>query len=620
MRKFILSIAAFLLTAMVIIPGGRAVAADEGEAAATLPSLVVSATRYEMPQSHVASDITVITKEDISYLPVHDLSEALNYIPGLVIDRNGGPGQTVTPSIQGSDTNHIKFVIDDIPLSLLSGDAIDLTMMPVENIERVEIVKGSASSVWGASLGGVVNIVTRSPTDEPTAEIGFSLGDKETRKYNGLASGKKGGIGYFLSAGRMETDGFFSNQKAEINTLYGKLIKDIGNGYSAEVSYGHSDADRGLGQYYDPYAGATYSADNEMRDSYGRLKLGYSNGKDLDTSVSIYDRVFYYKRTDTYDIPSTSVTTGRENSYGMVLKSGWKYSSNGVLSAGAEGSHATTDWNYYPKEYDTDKGAIYLNDIHTAGPLTLNTAIRYDNDSVFGSDISPSAGVVFDAGHSTLFRLNAARGFTPPPLLARYWGNGNTDLHAERAWTYQAGIESHIIPMLLAKATFFRADIEEMLDWLYDPLTYTEDKVVNINKARRQGVEVEAKTDEYKGLSLSYGYAFNDIRDLEADATIKNRARITHDAGVSYRGPLETMTTVKGHYVWLNADDGWPFNAKDKNFIWDAKVSKYFAKWKGVMGELFVSVHNIFDEDQFLMEIYPNPGRWIEGGVSLTFY
>ena len=173
--------------------------------------------------------------------------------------------------------------------------------------------------------------------------------------------------------------------------------------------------------------------------------------------------------------------------------------------------------------------------------------------------------------------------------------------------------------------TFYRADVTDKVTWLYDTNDVNANgdtgeilSFINLNKVRRQGAEVEAKTREYKGLSLSYGAAFNDVKDLETDEVVKGQPRIIQNAGVDYKGPFETRTTVNGHYVWWNADPY--YNAKDQNFVWDARVSKYMAKWKYAIGEIYVSVHNLTDEKQYWVDLYPTPGRWVEAGVNLTSF
>jgi vitamin B12 transporter len=605
------------------IPAEKALAGDAGSEGGA--SLVVTATRHEMPQSQVSSDIMVITKEEIAHLPVHDVGEVLNYTTGLVIDRSGGPGSPVMPSIQGSDYRHAKILIDDIPLELLSEGIADLSTIPLENVERVEVLKGSASSVWGSSLGGVINIITRQPSDEPLAEIGASAGEEETGRYHAILSGKAGGVGYFLSGSRFETDGFFKNQDVESNNIYGKLTKSLSKALKAEISYGHNNTDRGFGEF--PGYG---SSEGKSSDSYGRVKLTYVPDRDLEASLSLYRRYFYGKREDTLtgDVFPFNVIKDREDASGAILKTGWRHSDKGSLSAGAETIRGELDFDLTNTLFSlTDelskemyRNAFYANESYGFGNLNFNIGIRYDEDSVFGSETSPSAGIVYNIRDaSTLLRLNVARGFTPPPLSYRFASippfSPNPDLEAERSWTYQAGLESGYFKHLWGRVTFYRANVTDAVD-----LDLTGMKWKNFKEFRREGVEAEVRTEEYRGVSLSYGYAFNDVRNLEDNSIVKNKARITHDVGIDYRGPFETKATIKGRYVWWNSEKTPPYNAKDRSFIWDARVSKYLARWKGVMGEIFLSAHNITDEKQYLMEIYPNPGRWFEGGVSLTFY
>lgn len=592
-----------------------------------LPSLVVSATRYETPQNHVSSHITVITKEEISHLPGRDLAEVLNYTTGLVLQPNGGPGIPVSPSIQGSESRHVKILIDGIPLESLAQEIPLFPALSVENIERIEVLKGSASSVWGSSLGGVINIITKEPSDKPLSEVSVSAGEGNSRKYSAALSGKASGTGYFLSASEFKTDGFFENQDAIRDNIYAKLTNEIGKDLKAEISYGYNYNDFGFGSF--PVSG--YFSDGRLIDSYGRIKLDYSPDKDYDLSLFVYNRTSYFGREDTAlgDTTPFSIMIAKENSYGVNLKPVWKHSERGVLSSGIEASYGTldlkiNDLNPLDKDRDVEKKAVYANESYRIGDLDVNIGARYDDDSVFGSELSPSLGSVYHLGKNVLVRASASRGFTPPPLTDRYFSSPyvtpNPDLKAERSWSYQAGMESDIFKALSAKITFYRADITDAISVTpidpNDPNSLYHFK--NFNKFRREGVEVEARTTEYKGLSLSYGYAFNDVRNMETDTIVEGKARVTHDAGIDYRGPYETRFAVRGHYVYWNAPAS--YNAKDNTFIWDAKVSKYLAKWKGVMGELFASVHNITDEKQYLMEELPNPGRWVEGGVSLTFY
>jgi vitamin B12 transporter len=424
------------------------VPAVQGVQDETFPSLVISATRYEMPQSQVSSDITVITKEEIAHLPVHDLSEALNYVTGLDLQRGGGPGTPASPSIQGSDFRHVKILIDGMPIENLSESFPDLSILPLENIERIEVMKGSASSVWGSSLGGVINIIMKEPSDKLTAEGGVSLGENSTNSYKAGLSGQAGGVGYFLSLSRFETDGFHDFQEAENNYLYAKLTKDINPHLKATATYSFSDINR---------EDSGWEWEEDSFEQRVALALDYKPKEKLEYTLLVYDRQ-YNVRTEG---PFSGTMRDVENIYGGTFSSVWRHSEDGAFSIGAEASHGDLKLNQMAgwEDFDVEKTALFANEVFGLGRLSLNAGVRYDNDSVFGSETSPSAGIVYDAGHSTLFRLNAARGFSAPSVTYRnasYVVKQDGDLNAERAWTYQAGVESGAIKGLHMKLGLYR--------------------------------------------------------------------------------------------------------------------------------------------------------------------
>lgn len=580
------------------------------------PSLVISATRYEMPQSQVSSNITVITKEDISHLPVHDVAEALIYTTGITINNGGGPGTASAPSIQGSDFRHVKLMVDGVPLENFSEGFPDLTLISLDSVERIEILKGSASSVWGSSLGGVINIITKGPAEKAQAEGGISVGENSTKRYNASLSGRIKDTGYYLSFNRFETNGFHAYQKAKNNYFYAKVTENLTPTLKGELSYGYTGIDR---------QDSGWIATELTFEHRGRIMLTYTPKEEYELSLSAYDRLIDFRSTDI--TTDTLNLRDRQNAYGGNLRSVWRHSKDSAFSVSVEGEHGHFEETMAAVEnFDVEKGALLANENLGLGDLTLNIGGRYDSNSAFGSEVSPSAGAVYRIAGNTLFRISAARGFTPPPLPWRYQGlTPNTDLHAERAWSYQAGLESDVVPGISEKVTFFRADITDLATWKRDVNDINGNgnlseivTFINLNNVRREGVEVEVKTQEYKGLRLSYGYAFNDVTDQQTGQTVSGQARITHAVGVDYKGPMEIRATLNGHYVWWNADPS--ADARDKTLVLDTKVSKYFARWKYVTGECFVAVYNITDQHQYSYFAYPNPPRWVEVGINLTTF
>lgn len=614
MKKSITFIAVTVFVISLTIFTGEVVAQDmtsEGT-----PSLVKSATGYEMPQSQVASNITVITAEEISHLPVHDIGEAIIYTTGITINSGGGTGTASAASIQGSDFRHVRLMVDGVSLESFSTGFPDLTFIPLDSVERIEILKGSASSVWGSSLGGVINIITKAPAEKTQAEGGISVGENSTRRYSAALSGKVKDTGYYLSVNRFETDGFHDYQKVKNNYFYAKATENLTTALKGELSYGYTDIDR---------QDSGWVATERTFEQHGRIMLTYTPKEEYELSLSAYGRNMDFRMTD---IATDTVNLrDRQNTYGGNLRSVWRHSSDSAFSVSVEGEHGhLEETTVAVDKFDVDKGAVLANENLALGDLTLNIGGRYDSNSAFGSEVSPSAGAVYRIAGNTLLRISAARGFTPPPLPWRYQGlTPNTDLNAERAWSYQAGLESDAVPGLFGKVTFFRADINDLATWKRDVNDIDSDgnlseilTFLNLNKVRREGVEVEVKTNEYKGLRLSYGYAFNDVADLQTGQTVSGQARVTHNMGVDYKGPMATRATLNGHYVWWNADPS--ADARDKTMVLDAKVSKYFARWKYVMGECFVAVYNITDQKQYSYFAYPNPPRWVEAGINLTTF
>jgi len=125
--------------------------------------LVVSPTRHPKPISQVAENITVVTAREIEEMNAHTVAEVLNRIPGLFINFNQGIesfGSTSLIHIQGSEQRHVLVVVDGVRWNFLSEGAAETNSIPVGIIERIEVIKGPASSAWGSSLGGVINIIT----------------------------------------------------------------------------------------------------------------------------------------------------------------------------------------------------------------------------------------------------------------------------------------------------------------------------------------------------------------------------------------------------------------------------------------------------------------------------
>ena len=159
---------------------------EEEKPAYRMDEIVVTARRYEARRDRTAENISVLTKEDLESIPAHNVLEMLNFTPCLSVQKNGGIDAVVYPSIQGSEPRHVLVLLDGVPMNTLAEGLGSLEQIGLENVDRIEIIKEAASSAWGASLGGVINIISRPVGHKrtPSGQVSGGYGSWSTHQEN----------------------------------------------------------------------------------------------------------------------------------------------------------------------------------------------------------------------------------------------------------------------------------------------------------------------------------------------------------------------------------------------------------------------------------------------------
>src|SRR4030066_2563258 len=247
--------------------------------------LVVTPTRYPKPISQTAENITVITAEQIESMNAHTLTDVLNTVPGIQVDMRGGPGSVANARIQGSEFRHVLVMIDGVTLNNLSDRFADISAIPVQIIERIEIIKGPASSSWGSSLGGMINIITKNPAQAKKIEgtLSASYGERNTGDYRAEITGKVGNFGYYVYGGDPIFAGFRSSTHFYENNVYTKLQWDITEKARLLFTFGYNKGNRGLGEIPDE----DISFKNNFEYLYPTLSLNYSITDEADFNLSL---------------------------------------------------------------------------------------------------------------------------------------------------------------------------------------------------------------------------------------------------------------------------------------------------------------------------------------------
>jgi len=565
--------------------------------------LEVSATRNPKPLSQSAENITIITAAEIEMMGAHTLSDVLRNVSGINIDDRGSVGTYSGITIQGSGPTHILIMIDGVMQNFLFTSDPDVSSIPVQQIERIEIIKGPGSSSWGSSLGGVVNIVTKSPREDRKVggTLSASIGEATTRDLRGELSGTLDRFGYYLNAGHLAGNGLSRYGGVELNSLYSKFRLDLPEQGSLTLTVGCATDRRQDGEV----PSWDYTMNTHHRYLFSTMAFNYPLNERLDLDISLrglLNRNHYSGSS----IENSSIVWDRsslgEDSYGGSAKLTWRQGIQSI-AVGLDYDHVDGEsWSEPPAnllEFKSDKWGVFLNDIiYLRGAnLTFTPGVRYDRMNPIGDFTSPSLGVAWNPTDKITLRAYGAHGYSLPILLPGY--------SQEKVWTVQSGLETTLIPYIWFKGTYFS-------NWLSDVDYYG-----TIEDQRKQGVEIEGKTVPVFNTSLSFGYTFIDAENRDIGETIKDNPRHLLKMGVHYDDRRSFRGSLLGRYVDWNAED--KTTSRYSAVLWDLNLEKKFSAFGDTEMELFFNVHNLFNGAQYSWDEFKNARRWVEGGIKFEF-
>jgi vitamin B12 transporter len=568
-----------------------------------------TASRAPKPLSHTPENVTVVTAREIEALNAHTLADVLATVSGIQLENLSYPGGGVYTSIQGSQYTNVLVLVDGVPLNNLADNFPDVGQVPARIIERIEIVKGAASSAWGQALGGVINVITKSPQQGRLfgGSASTSLGSRLTTDNGAEICGTSGRLGYYLSGGYLGSNGLLPNNQIFSNNAYAKLTYELPDQGQINSTFSYSRATRG------EFASPLYNLKGDDASHYLNATLGYRTplsehaelqlntyhtSRHTDVVAAFLDSGLPAKESDTH-----------EDVTGANLKLIWRTTDN-LLVTGSDYEHAefTANGGLVPVNVNNlgqtaDRWGVYLNDTLTLGPLSLSTGARFDRTQSNGDQFSPTIGFTWQLAETTVLRGYTAKGYSLPALTR--------DINAESVWASQVGVESGIIPYLWFKETLFRNQTWNVL--ATDPQTGT----TSLERHIALGSETEFRTTPVYDTSLGVGYTFTDTTRTSDDTQIKGVPRHTLQLALRYDDHSAFRALLTGRHIWWNTDPSQ--DGRYYGLVWDLHLGATLLKRENNSLELFASGHNLFNNSQFSSQFYPNPGRWYEGGMRVRF-
>lgn len=591
--------------------------------------MVEATTRTLTSLLEVAENVSVVTAEQIEAMHANNLLDVLNRVVGVSVNYFGQDyGSSGHVRLDGTKLWHSLLLVDGVRMNDASGGLNHLNVVPIGIIKRIEIIKGPASSAWGSSLGGVINVITKSGgnVSGPTGRVAARYGAAASREMSAELAGRVGALGYFLYGGGMDSDGLLGDRFFDRDSIYGKLTYDFPGKVTVTAVGGSSDPYFRTARFKSLDYDETISNDSFWGSLYVDALL--SEELALHVALQRFAMRFFQNRHElglginpgglgafhsSFDFDE-STTSG-------LARLVWNHD-NITTTFGVEGSRSQMDyildygvvWGGPGTEVAApakdERRGVFVNSTIRLGKLTVTPGLRYDSHSITNEFVSPSLGGTYRLEAETLLRASVSRGFSAPYLKQIAGGNAwepfNPDLDPEIVWAYQAGLETYRLPYMKVKATVFHQKVTDV--WANS----LPDQ--NIGKTRWNGIELEAAGHEYHGLTLSG----NASLVIEDSLGVENDALYLANLLADYHHPQQNWgAQLAGHYVHFLKNEEGELPVSD-SFVWDASITRK-VPLRGSAVDLFFAVHNLFDVGQYWDYEYENPGRWLEGGLVFRF-
>lgn len=573
------------------------------------------------------TSVNVITAEEISQSNAQSIKDVLVEVAGINLTSNSSSiSGRQNISIRGSDSSHVLILVDGNVVSgtdaQIGHSDFQYNWVPMNAIERIEIVKGSSSALYGSqAIGGVINIITKKNVEKFNGNIGVKYGnsaddggDLFTTTFNGDAK-VTDKLSISVSAEKSDLDAVRDEDSSTTTKIEGKELVngmvrfkyDLDETQSFEGSILSGAEDR-------------YKVDDELY--YDIERLNYSLGYNKDFGKNRLSVDGYVTDSDTHYNATSSYTHNLTNS---VIRSELDFNSfdKHYLVAGAE-----YNLEEYSKEYDTSSSSDFSADRYNASlffqdeyelndDLILTYGSRFDYNEKFGAELSPKVNLLFKINERHGIRAGYGEGFLAPTLTensSSYVAShgyvsfqGNDDLEAETSQSFEIGYEYNS-DLTKFKAAIFQTEVDNLIT--YESISTYVYQYTNVDSATIKGFELEVSQEINKSNKLNLAYHYLQTEDDNGDE-LSYRPDHTLTARLVSSLPLGIQATFAANYTGEQYDGS---DYYDSYTVYSTQFSKEFANQITAR----VGVDNLTNVD---LDGEPNDikGRLVYAGLNYAF-
>ncbi|MDR2275109.1 MAG: TonB-dependent receptor [Sphingobacterium sp.] len=597
-----------------------------------LNEVIINQNRLQIPFSKQSKNIQILTQEDIQRLPNRSINELLTNIPGVDVRQRGPFGSQADISIDGGSFEQTAILLNGVKITDPQSAHHNMNLpVPLEAIERIEIIRGPAARIFGINtLTGAINIVTKKiESNQISAQVygGSSFKDNEqtkTGKYYGKgvqlgAQFNTGQTNHGLYFGHEDSNGQRYNTASNNNKLYYDGTYQPNESNQIKANFGYIDNQFGANGYY--AAPTDKEAYEQVKTAFTSIQSKHQLNKDLSISPRISNRY----NEDEYWYLGKSTSRGRSKHYSNVFGAEVNaaleqhYGTFGLglesrferINSTAIGSHSRENYGGY-LEFKTEAIA----------KLMLNAGAYVNYNSKFGWQVFPGLDLGYNMTEHWKFVLSAGSAQRIPSFTDLYTNQtaniGNPDLTSENAYQIESGVK-YLSERIVAQVSYFHRKITDFIDWQKTEGGATEGAVIpwkpsNIGKNTVDGINTSfryqlsdptASTKYYTTISYNYLNPKTTINDgMHSKYAIEN---LRHQVILNF---------TLNHKNWMLTTAN-RFNERisyKSYFIADIRAAYQFSELN-----VFADIQNIFDKSYIEAAAVPMPGRWFSLGAKYKF-